>query len=138
MPRFRAKTLAGEDVGRDKVHGKPVLIQLWATWCGYCRRDEPIVEKLAAEFRGAGLTVIAVNTGEARAKVEAYLKEHPRSGVKVVGSEDSDLPAMIRPQGFPFYLVIDKGGRVRGVQPGSGGEPGLRELLSQIGLKAAD
>lgn len=134
MPVFQAKTLSGENVSLEKVHGKPVLIQLWATWCGYCRRDEPVVEKLAEEFKKDGLVVLAVNTKESREKVEAYLKEHPRKAVKVVSDEDSDLPEMVQPQGFPFYIVIDKGGLIRGAMPGSGGEPGLRELLEEVGL----
>jgi thiol-disulfide isomerase/thioredoxin len=134
MPVFQAKTLSGEDVGKEKTLGKPVLIQLWATWCGYCRRDEPVVEKLAAEFQKEGLLVLAVNTKESREKVEAYLKDHPRKAVKVVADEDSDLPEMVQPQGFPFYIVIDKQGNIQGAMPGSGGEPGLRELLEEIGL----
>lgn len=134
MPVFQAKTLTGENVGKESVHGKPVLIQLWATWCGYCRRDEPVVEKLAEEFKKDGLVVLAVNTKESREKVEAYLKEHPRKAVKVIADEDSDLPEMVQPQGFPFYIVIDKSGNIQGAMPGSGGEPGLRELLEEIGL----
>jgi thiol-disulfide isomerase/thioredoxin len=138
MPVFQAKTLAGEDVGKLKLHGKPVLIQLWATWCGYCRRDETVVEKLADEFRKDGLVVLAVNTKESRQKVETYLKERPRKAVKVIADEDSDLPEMIQPQGFPFYVVLDKEGKIQGAMPGSGGEPGLRELLDFIGLKRPD
>ncbi len=134
MPVFQAKALNGEDVGKDKVHGKPVLIQLWATWCGYCRKDEPVVEKLAEEFKKEGLVVLAVNVKEPRGKVIEYLAGRPRKAVKVVADEDSDLPEMVQPQGFPFYIAIDKEGKIQGVQPGSGGEPGLRELLDAVGL----
>ncbi len=134
MPAFRAKSMKGESLSNEALAGKPALIQLWATWCGYCRKDQPIVEKLANEFRDKGLVVVAVNVGEARQKVEAYLKENPRPGVKHVLTEDTSLPGLIAPQGFPFYVLLDKDGKVAGVQAGSGGEPSLREMLTEVGL----
>ncbi len=134
MPAYRAKSMKGENLDNAALVGKPALIQLWATWCGYCRKDQPIVEKLADEFRAQGLVVVAVNVGEAREKVEAYLKTNPRPSVKHVLSPDTSLPALIAPQGFPFYVLLDKEGKVAGVQAGSGGEPSLREMLTEVGL----
>lgn len=135
MPTFQAKSVSGESLGNAALHGKPALIQLWATWCGYCRKDQPVVEKLSKEFAAKGLVVLAVNVGESREKVEAYLKENPRPGVKMVFSQDSNLAAMIQPQGFPYYVLLDKEGRVAGVQAGSGGEVALRDLLGRAGLE---
>lgn len=136
MPDYRAKSMKGENLNNEALAGKPALIQLWATWCSYCRKDQPVVEKLANEFRDRGLIVVAVNVGEARQKVEAYLKDNPRPGVKLVLTEDSSLPGLIAPQGFPFYVLLDKDGKVAGVQAGSGGEPSLREMLTEVGLSA--
>lgn len=135
MPSFRAKSVKGEQLDNAALEGKVALIQLWATWCGYCRKDQPVVEKLAAEFREKGFVVVAINVGETRQKVEAYLKENPRPGVKMVLNEDTSLPAMIAAEGFPFYVLLDKEGKVAGVQAGSGGEPSLREMLSGVGLQ---
>ncbi len=135
MPIFRAKSVSGESLDNSALQGKTALIQLWATWCGYCRKDQPVVEKLSKEFASKGLIVLAVNVGETREKVEAYLKENPRPGVKLVHSLDSNLAAMIQPQGFPFYVVLDKQGRIAGVQAGSGGEVALRDLLGRAGLE---
>lgn len=138
MPDFTATSIKGEKLNNAALEGKVALIQLWATWCGYCRKDQPAVEKLAAEFRSKGLVVVAINVGEERAKVEAYLKEHPRPNVKLVLNQDSSLPGMIGAEGFPFYVVLDREGKVAGVQPGSGGEPSLREMLSEVGLGAVN
>ncbi|WP_031499820.1 TlpA family protein disulfide reductase [Bryobacter aggregatus] len=135
MPPYRARGIQGEGLSNQDLAGKPALIQLWATWCGYCRRDQPILEKLSEEFKAKGLAVVAINVGESRKKVEDYLKENPRPGVKIVLNEDSNLPALIAPQGFPFYVLLDKEGRVAGVQAGSGGEESLRALLARVELK---
>jgi thiol-disulfide isomerase/thioredoxin len=138
MPAFRAKSMTGERLDKSALHGKKVLIQMWATWCGYCRREEPIVEALAEEFGPKGLIVLAANVGESRKKVEEYLKQHPRAHSKIVLNDDTNLPAMIGARGYPFYVMMDEGGMVVDVQAGAGGEPALRELLGAAGLRAAE
>ena len=46
-PRFRAKTMDGEIITNDSIRGKMVLLQFWATWCPYCKRDMPALERSA-------------------------------------------------------------------------------------------
>jgi thiol-disulfide isomerase/thioredoxin len=70
-PRFTAKTLEGEKFSNESLRGKVVLVQFWATWCQYCRRDQPAVDALIGDFADKGLVVLAVNVGEPKKKGEA-------------------------------------------------------------------
>jgi thiol-disulfide isomerase/thioredoxin len=133
-PKFTAKTLDGERITNDTVEGKTCLIQFWTTWCRYCRQDQPAVDELARKYASAGLVVVAVNVGESRKKVQAYLETSPREG-KIVLMEDTNLAAVLHARGFPFYVAIDAKGRVAGVQSGSGGRESLVELLDRAGLR---
>jgi thiol-disulfide isomerase/thioredoxin len=134
-PDFSAKTLDGETFTKQTLKGKVVLVQFWATWCGYCRGDQPAVDAVAREFSNQGLVVLAVNASESRDKVQQYLEQSPRA-CNIVANEDSNLAAVFRPDAYPMYVLIDKDGNIAGTQNGAGGEESLRHLLSKAGLKS--
>jgi thiol-disulfide isomerase/thioredoxin len=133
-PKFTAKTLDGERITNDTIKGNILLIQFWATWCGYCRRDQPVVEKLTEEYADKGLVVVAVNVGESRKKVRAFLEASPRKA-KIVLMEDTNLAAVFRARGLPYYVALDAEGNVAAIQSGAGGIEPLKELLSRAGLQ---
>ncbi|MGA2185397.1 MAG: TlpA disulfide reductase family protein [Bryobacteraceae bacterium] len=134
-PPFSAKTMDGERFTNESVKGKVVLVQFWATWCQYCRREQPIVDDIAREFAEKGLVVLAVDVGESKKKVKKYLDESPRA-CKIVLNEDTNLPALFAATAYPVYVLIDREGNVAGIQRGAGGENSLRHLLSKAGLES--
>ena len=134
-PRFYAKTLAGERFTKQSVNGKVVLLQFWTTWCGYCRREQPLVDAIDEEFSGEGLIVLAVDVGESKKTVRKYLRQKPRS-CRVVLAEDTNLGARFSRTGVPFYVLIDREGNIAGTQRGAGGESALRRLLSRAGIES--
>jgi len=134
-PRFTAKTINGETFSNDSVKGKVVLLQFWATWCKYCRKEQPLVDSLAAEFKDKGLIVLAVAVGESRKTVKKYLAENPRE-CRIVLNDDTNLAAMYAASSYPIYVVIDRDGNIAGIQRGAGGEDALRNLLSKGGLES--
>jgi len=87
------------------------------------------------EFAKSGLVVLAVNMGEPRRKVKKYLEENPRSA-KVILAENTTLAAICEAKTYPLYVLIDRDGRIAGVQHGAAGEGALRRLLSKAGLES--
>jgi thiol-disulfide isomerase/thioredoxin len=132
VPRFSAKTLDGERITNQSLKGKPALLQFWATWCPYCKGDQPAVETIVQEFAGR-LVVIGVDVGESKQKVKKFLAATPRS-CKIVLTEDTNLAAMFGPRSFPLYVLIDSEGKIADTQHGAGGEGALRRLLRKVNL----
>jgi thiol-disulfide isomerase/thioredoxin len=132
-PKFRAKSMDGETFTNESLKGKPVLLQFWATWCGYCRSDQPAVDKMVREFGPKDLVVLAVDVNQSKKKVQEYLQHSPREG-KIVLTEDTNLAAIFPARGFPLYVLIDREGKIAGTQEGAGGERALRRLLKKVGL----
>lgn len=131
-PDYKGRTMDGTVFSRESLKGKPVLVQFWATWCGYCRKDEPAIEQIAAEYRDR-LVVLAVNVKEPAATVKKYLETSKRK-TRVVLTEDTNLLQLVQPRGFPHYSLFDRQGKLVAEQPGAGGLPALQMLLSRVGL----
>ncbi len=60
-PDFDLKTLTGETVKLSDLRGKPILVNLWATWCPPCRAEMKSIDKVYGEYKEQGLVVLAVN-----------------------------------------------------------------------------
>ncbi|MBW3138760.1 TlpA family protein disulfide reductase [Ferrimonas balearica] len=76
VPDLSFNNEAGEPVSLTQYQGDVVLLNLWATWCGPCRKELPEMEALRQHFSGKGLTVVPLNIdqeGELPADVRALL-----------------------------------------------------------------
>lgn len=129
-PRFSGKTIDGEMFDNDSLKGQVVLFQFWTTWCGYCRRDQDAVDSIVEQYKSKNVTVIAVNVGETRKKVKAYLADNART-CKIVLTSDTNLAAIFGARGYPLYVVLDRKGKLAGRQEGAGGERALEALLER-------
>jgi hypothetical protein len=65
--------------------------------------------------------------------VKKYLEASPRSS-KVILAEDTTLAAICDANVYPLYTLVNRDGRIAGVQRGAGGERALRRLLAKAGL----
>ncbi|MBV9269397.1 MAG: TlpA family protein disulfide reductase [Acidobacteriaceae bacterium] len=132
---FVARTIDGEKLTTDALRGKVVLIEFWATWCPYCKKEEPILDRLGKEFEKDGLVILAVDMGEPKHRVKKYLEDSPRTS-KIVLAQDTTLAAICDAHSYPMYVLLDRDGRQIGDQHGAAGEKALRNLLSRAGLRS--
>ena len=93
------------------VTGRVVLVNFWATWCEPCRAEMSSMELLREAFAGKPFEILAVNYGESREKVAAFVK-----------SASLDLPVLLDPgmevasqwgvKGLPMSFLVDGRGRI--------------------------
>lgn len=76
-PRLDATDLAGQRRSLADFAGRPLLVNVWATWCGPCRVEMPSLNALAERLQAQGLHFVALNHGEMPERVRRFLAEVP-------------------------------------------------------------
>ncbi|MCB9740553.1 MAG: TlpA family protein disulfide reductase [Deltaproteobacteria bacterium] len=104
---FQVETLDGATLRAADLRGKPVVIYVWATWCGACKLTTPTVDNFAT--RHPELTVLAVAADDPAA-VRAAVQAEPRS-FRVV-PDGTALAQQLGVRAFPTTIVIGADGTV--------------------------
>lgn len=74
-PDYLGRDRAGDDITLGALRGKVVIVTFWASWCGYCRRELPVLEQVQRHVSADRLRVIAVNFKEDRDTFRAMLRK---------------------------------------------------------------
>ncbi|MFC3672776.1 TlpA family protein disulfide reductase [Novosphingobium pokkalii] len=109
MPTFSFAGPDGAKVSSKDLAGKPVLINLWATWCGPCVIEMPTLDKLAA----GGLRVLTVSEDSAGQadKVKGFKAEHGLAHVQMLLDPDNDLSFHYNTGVLPTTVVYNAQGK---------------------------
>jgi cytochrome c biogenesis protein CcmG/thiol:disulfide interchange protein DsbE len=116
-PAFVLPTATGEAVALEKLRGRVVYVDFWASWCAPCRRSFPWLSEMQAKYGARGLTVVGVNVDKRRADAERFLRETP-AGFAVVYDEGGKTPAAFAVKGMPSSYLVGVDGRVVAVESG--------------------
>ncbi|MBL4683144.1 MAG: redoxin domain-containing protein [Nannocystaceae bacterium] len=126
---FALKNLDGKTVKLSDYRGKVVLVTFWATWCGPCKKEMPVLKKFLADHKDDGVAVIAINTDDftERAKVKPFLEKEGLGSFDVL-YEDAEQLGSYDYRGIPALYVIDREGRVAHARTGY--DPDLKNKLN--------
>jgi thiol-disulfide isomerase/thioredoxin len=110
LPDVQVKKLTGETVRLRSFSGHPLIVNFWATWCGPCRYEIPMLNQLQKKYNKGGLVIIGISTDEGGPEVvKDFLKEIPieyRTFLKTPGLEEKFGGIL----GLPTTYFYDKSG----------------------------
>ena len=129
-PKFQLASMAGKPVNLDQYKGQVVMINFWASWCGPCREEMPILEKLHAKYKPMGFTMIGVNVEPDSAEAAKWLKATPVT-FPILFDTKSEVSKLYSVSSMPSTVIIDRKGNLRWLHRGykAGDE---NEYLNQI------
>ena len=108
--QFTLSSLSGDQLKLSSLTGKVVVMDFWATWCGPCRVQHPLYEKVKEKFKNRDDVVfLAVDTDEDRSLVAPFLESNNWS--RKVYFEDG-LSSALKVSSIPTTLIIDKRGEI--------------------------
>ena len=110
-PAFALPTASGDTVALDKLRGRVVYVDFWASWCAPCRRSFPWMNEMQQKYGARGFTIVGINVDKRRADAERFLQQTP-AAFTVVYDEAGASPAAFAVKGMPSSYLIDVQGKV--------------------------
>lgn len=124
---FTYPDINGEIVSLNDFKGKAVYIDVWATWCGPCRKEIPFLDKLEKLLHEENVAFISVSVDEDREKWERMVNEDQMGGIQLLADKDwdSSICKDYKITGIPRFILIDTEGNIvdaNAPRPSSGDE----------------
>ena len=115
---FEKTSLDGQSVRLSALRGKVVLVDFWASWCEPCKKELPLLSKMAARLHARGIEIVTINIDDSRDKADAFIRTHTLDHLIVVADSDKSIVAKYEPPKMPTSFLIDRAGIVRSVNAG--------------------
>ena len=120
-PNFTLKDAEGNAVSLSDLKGQIVMINFWASWCGPCRQEMPLLEAIYRKYEPLGFTLLGVNVEENSNDGRAWLAERPVS-FPVLYDPENGVSKLYDVIAMPSTVLIDRQGNLRylhhGYKPG--------------------
>jgi len=107
----------GAKVDLEALRGKVVLVDFWASWCGPCREEMPLLERLHEKYSDDGLVIVGVNLDRNRKKMNNFLEGSPVS-FRIVPDPKLEVAERYEPPTMPSSYFIGKDGILRYIHEG--------------------
>ncbi len=130
LPARELQDLDGTPTTLTALAGKPVVVNLWATWCPPCRREMPVLAR--AQARQGDVHIAFVNQGESAAEVRAYLDNARLKPRNVLLDPFSTVMRDAGTQALPTTLFFDRHGRLVDTHMGELSEATMTQKLQQL------
>lgn len=135
-PDFSLPDKAGSTVSLDDFDGQVVLLNFWASWCGPCREEMPLLVELYQRYEALGFTMLGINVEEDSAAANNFLSTVPVS-FPILYDRTNSVSKLYDVIAMPSTVLIGRDGRVRYIHHGY--EPGyendyqdqIRELVRE-------
>ena len=118
---FTLKSRSGKNIKLSEFRGQVVLLNFWASWCGPCRQEMPLLEKIYKKYKPLGFTILGVNVEENSAAAKKLLR-NVKVSFPVLFDTKNITSNLYKVSAMPTTVIIDRNGNKRflhkGYKPG--------------------
>jgi cytochrome c biogenesis protein CcmG/thiol:disulfide interchange protein DsbE len=128
-PDFSLPTLSEETLTLSELRGRPVLINLWATWCPPCRAEMPDLQSIYERYQEQGFLVLAVNATyqDSPASATTFVEEYGLT-FPILMDASGETARQYQMRALPTSFFVDREGIIQDVVVGGPMSPALLQV----------
>jgi len=111
-PPWQVTLSDGRVLTSDALKGKVVLVNFWATWCPYCRKEKPVIDAFWQDTRGKGFEVVSISVDDSPEKIAAWMQEKGYA-FNAAPTNASVAAAFGNVASVPTSFIVDSAGNIR-------------------------
>jgi thiol-disulfide isomerase/thioredoxin len=137
-PKFDYPDQNGKNVSLDDLKGKYVYVDVWATWCGPCKKEIPFLKEMDEEYKGKNIAFVSLSIDkmEHKDKWLKMIEDEDLKGIQILADNDwnSEFVTAYNIKGIPRFILIDTEGNIVNSNAPRPSDPYLKEVLSTLAL----
>lgn len=132
-PDFTLPDNSGKNLRLGDLRGNVVMLNFWASWCGPCRQEMPLLDAMSQRYSAAGFTLLGVDVEEDNTDAKKIVKDLNIS-YPILFDTDNKVSKLYSVATMPTTVMIDKKGQIRYVNNGykAGDENKYREQIREL------
>jgi thiol-disulfide isomerase/thioredoxin len=137
-PGFEYENFKGGKTSLESLKGKYVYIDVWATWCGPCRREIPSLQKVEEEYKGKNIEFVSLSIDQKKdyEKWRKMVEEKSLGGIQLFADNDwnSQFVKDYAIEGIPRFILVDPNGNIVSADAPRPSDPKLIAKFKELGL----
>ena len=121
----------GQLLSSDELKGKVVLVNFWATWCLYCRKEKPVIDAFWQDYRDREFEVISISIDDPAEKIAAWMQDKDYAFM-AAPTNASVTAAFGNVASVPTSFIVDTEGHIRHKIAGQVHYPRLEKLVAPL------
>jgi thiol-disulfide isomerase/thioredoxin len=126
----------GRALTHDDLRGKVVLVNFWATWCPYCRKEKPVIDDFWKAYRDRGFEVVSISVDDPPDRIAAWMRDKDYAFM-AAPTNASVAAAFGGVSSVPTSFILDADGNIRHRIGGQLHYPRLEKLVTPLLAGAA-
>jgi thiol-disulfide isomerase/thioredoxin len=117
-PEITVQRISGKPVSLSNYRGQVVLLDIWASWCGPCKQELPMLDEIASRLHHRGVEILAVSVDQERENVVKFLGARGHWALTIAHDSKGEIADRLQPDKMPTSYIIDRQGIIRYVNYG--------------------
>jgi thiol-disulfide isomerase/thioredoxin len=134
-PPFRLEKFGGGSISSSELKGKVVMLDFWATWCGPCISEMPVLLKLASEYEPKGVVFLAASRDDpsiAKVQVGMFIDQRAPALARYAAFADDGTADAYSVSAIPTMVLIDRKGQLHASYLGAATERAWRARIEEV------